>query len=50
LNFEHSNFDIVSDFGRFYKIRRYSDLGHDLLGSDTGQIAKIVGETFKTTH
>jgi len=45
LNFEHSNFDIVSDFGF-----RFSDLGHDLLVSETGQIAKIVGGNFETTH
>ncbi|CAB1079255.1 hypothetical protein D1AOALGA4SA_6970 [Olavius algarvensis Delta 1 endosymbiont] len=25
LNYEHAGFDIVSDFGQFYKIRRYSD-------------------------
>ena len=25
LNFEHSDFDIVSDFGQFLWIRRYSD-------------------------
>jgi len=50
LNFEHSNFDIVSDFGQFYKIRRISDLGHDLIVSETGHIAKIVGGTFETTH
>ena len=35
LNFEHSNFDIVSDFGF-----RYSDLGRDLYLSKTGHIAK----------
>ena len=25
LNFEHSDFDIVSDLGQFYKIGQYSD-------------------------
>ena len=35
LNFEHSNFDIVSDFGF-----RYADLGRDLYLSKTGHIAK----------
>jgi len=50
LNLEHSNFDIVSDFGQFYKIRRYSESGHILLISETGHIAKIVGRTFETAH
>ena len=45
LNFEHSNFDIVSDFGF-----RYSDLGCDLCLSVTGHIAKIGDKTFETTH
>jgi len=44
-NFEHSNFDSVSDFGF-----RYSDINHDLLVSETEHIAKIVGGTFETTH
>ena len=45
LNFEHSNFDIVSDFGF-----RYSDLSRDLGLSETGHIAKIGDITFETTH
>ena len=45
LNFKHSTFDIVSDFGF-----RYSDLGRDLRLSETGHIAKIGDRTFETTH
>jgi hypothetical protein len=45
LNFEHSNFDIVSDFGF-----RYWDFGRDLCLSETGHIAKIRNGTFETTH
>ena len=45
LNFEHSNFNIVSDFGF-----RYSDLGHHLRVSETGHIAKIGDRTFETMH
>jgi len=45
LDFEDSNFDIVSGFGF-----GYSDLGHDLLVSETGHSAKIVGGTFETTY
>jgi hypothetical protein len=50
LNFEHSNFDIVSDFGQFYKIRRYSDLGHNLRVSQIGHITILCDRTFETTH
>ena len=45
MNFEHSNFDIVSDFGF-----RYSDLGRDLCISEPGHIAKIGDRTFETAH
>jgi hypothetical protein len=45
LNFEHSNFDIVSDFGF-----RYSDLDPDLWLSGTGHIAKTGDRTFEITH
>ena len=45
LNFKHTNFDIVSDFGF-----QYWDLGRDLCLSETGHIAKIGNGTFETTH
>ena len=45
LNFEHSNFDIVSDFGF-----RYSDLGRDLCLSETGHISEIECITFETLY
>jgi hypothetical protein len=45
LNFAHSDFDIVSDFGF-----RYSDFGHDLRLLETRHIAKIGDRTFGTTH
>ena len=45
LNFEHSNFDIVSDFGF-----RYSYLGRDLCLPETGHVAKIGDRTFETAH
>jgi len=44
LNFEHSNFDIVTDFGF-----RYSDLG-DLCLSETIHVAEIGDRDFETTH